>query len=314
MKALDQLPPDEPLREHGYRMAQRLGVDRAQIRDVVPLSGRHGHNLWRIVTSQRSYVLKWFPPRDGGATETQAYSLLQELGVPTLPAHAAAEDALLLEDLAVSPRWRLATEADMDEAAVGRAVAHWYRLFHQRGAELLAGAGGPPQFLGREIDCLDLDSIRAAGHRLGVEEQPGWRLAMVHVEALKRAMLALPETLNYNDFYWTNLALSRAPGTELRAIVFDYHLLGIGLRFSDCRNVVGSLKGSAVDAFWKAYGAPDEREQILDRPISTLVSLVTATQMPSFPRWAQASLDRVLDGGLERDMLSALNLVSGHGR
>jgi hypothetical protein len=276
---------------------------------VVPLSEGHGHRLWRIAAGEQSYVLKWFPTGDRG--ETEAYRLLRELGVPTLPVHGAAEDALLLEDLETSPAWRLATEEDVTDPRVGRAVARWYQVFHRQGATLTARPGGPPGFLAREIDCLDPDSLHAAGCRLDLEDRPGWRLALEHIDALKGAMRALPETLNYNDFYWTNLALSRSPTPVQQAIVFDYHLLGIGVRFSDCRNVAGSLRDDAVAAFWEEYGPLDEREEILDRPLATLVALVTASRMPTFPRWASASREQVLRGGLERDLLAAMEWVRG---
>lgn len=306
-------PAGRGMQGEAVRVAEQLGLDRGQVQAVVPLSERHGHALWRIVTARQSYVLKWFPPGDARATEMQAYALLRQLGVPTLPVHAAADDALLLEDLAASFEWRLASQEDVACAAVGRAVARWYRVFHRRGAELLARPAGAPSFLRREIDRLDSDSIHTAGRHLALEGQAGWRLAMAQIEPLKAAMRALPETLNYNDFYWTNLALSRTPGSERQAIVFDYHLLGIGVRFSDCRNVVGSLRGDAVAAFWQEYGPPDEREEILDRPLAALVALVSAAQMDRFPCWAQASLDQVLDGGLERDLRAALELVQVRG-
>lgn len=296
--------------EEVVRVAERLGLDRGQVQAVVPLSERHRHCLWRIVTARKNYVLKWFPVGDAGAMEVEAYALLRELGIPTLPLYAAVEDALLLEDLDASPDWRLATAEDVACAVVGRAVARWYRVFHRRGGDLLACPDSPPGFLTREIDRLDPDSIATAGRRLGVDGQRGWQLAMEHVEALKGTMRALPETLNYNDFYWTNLALSRAPDLEPQAIVFDYHLLGIGVRFSDCRNVVGSLGGEAVDAFRVEYGPEDEREEILDRPLATLVALVTAAHMPRFPRWAAPSLEHVLRGDLERDLRAAIELAA----
>ena len=305
---------DGCLSERAYPVAQRLGIDPACIHHIDLLSERHGHCLWRVATDRQSYVLKWFPA--GAAereTEIEAYRLLGQLGVPTLPVRAMTEDALLLEDLAASAEWRLATEEDVAEPAVGRAVARWYRAFHRQGARLLAQPGDPPAFLTREVDRLGQESLCAVGRRLGLEGQTGWHLAIEHVEDLKDAVRALPETLNYNDFDWTNLALSRAWGAAPRAVVFDYHLLGIGPRYNDCRNVAGSLAGEAVPAFWQEYGPVDLREEILDRPTSVLVSLVIAAQRERFPRWAQASLERVLDGGLERDLRPALDLVQGHG-
>jgi hypothetical protein len=98
-----------------------------------------------------------------------------------------------------------------------------------------------PGFLEREVNSLDAETIIRIGKQLGLNHDLVWTLAAKHIEAIKDAMRSLPETLNYNDFHWTNLALSRRSVPSLRAVVYDYHLLGIGLCYSDCRNVVGSL-------------------------------------------------------------------------
>ncbi len=63
---------------------------------------------------------------------------------------------------------------------------------------------------------------RASGWR--ASRPGGWPPS----RSVKRAMRALPETLTYNDFHWTNLALSRQARPVPRAVVYDYHLLGIG--------------------------------------------------------------------------------------
>ena len=97
------------------------------------------------------------------------------------------------------------------------------------------------------------------------------------------------ETLTFNDFHWTNLALSRNE-KPIRAVVFDYHLLGLGLRYSDCRNVTGSLRPDAADAFWSAYGETDPEEKILDDLTAPLYVLVEAFRRPKFPSWAEQSL------------------------
>ncbi|MBM4431348.1 MAG: hypothetical protein FJ026_13545, partial [Chloroflexi bacterium] len=198
---------------------QALGIDPAAIRLVDTLSERHGHLIWRIVTPERSYILKWLPEAEA-SVEIKAYSLLQRLGVPTLPLYGHTAQALLLEDLAWSDKWRLAVQADSAKSQVGRAVARWYRVFHQAGEALLrvplaAGLlaqGDCPGFLKSETDELDPASILATGRALALADHPVWDLAANHIELLKAAVNRQSLTLNYNDFHWTNLALFHQEG------------------------------------------------------------------------------------------------------
>jgi hypothetical protein len=284
-----------------------LGVDPAVVRSVDVLSGRHGHMIWRIVTPQHSYILKWQPETDA-SVEVEGYLLLQKLGVPSLPLYGSTTHALLLEDLARSDAWRPAVQADSARAEVGRAVARWYRVLHDAGEALLSD-GDCPTFLTRETDELEPHGILATGRALGVAGCPVWRLASEHIGLLKAAVGRLSVTLNYNDFYWTNLALSRREDARLEAIVFDYHLLGVGMRYSDCRNVAGSLSGAAVGAFWDTYGSVDPREAKLDQPLAALHALHVASHMPRFPTWAEDSLASVMSGDLEKRLVTAIELA-----
>lgn len=112
-----------------------------------------------------------------------------------------------------------------------------------------------------------------------------------------------------NDFHWTNLALSRKSGPGMEAVVFDYDLLGVGTRYSDVRNVVGSLSGAAVTGFREVYGGVDPGEQTLDRPLATLYALVSAARMAAFPKWDEESRQTVLNGNFRTDLLQAVDLV-----
>lgn len=293
---MDQLP------EHNELC--RLGLDPTRVTSVAPIVEKHGHGLYRIEHNGRSYVLKYFPA--GEAHESCCYALLERYSVPTLPVHGRTERALLLEDLAASATWRAAEEADVTRPETGVAVAAWYRALHAAGRAILAGPQGAPEFLKRESDVLDAATILDTGSRLGCADNPVWALAAGCIEALQEAARSLPETLNYNDFHWSNLALSRERQAPYRAIVYDYHLLGIGLAYSDCRNVVGSLGEYAAAAFWGAYGPFDEREALLDAPLSTLYNLYCAARRPHFPAWAYGCLHRVLSGELAEDLQRAL--------
>lgn len=261
------------------------------------------------MTAQHAAILKW-TPKEAAGVEIPGYLLLEELGVPALPLYAHTDQALLMEDLTHSTTWRLATGADAARPEVGRAVARWYRTFHRAGEAMLA-RDDPPDFLARESDALTPASIRTTARTLDLAHLPVWDLAVECIARLKAAVDQLGVTLNDNDFHWTNLALSRKADVRTgdpQAIVFDYHLLGIGMRTSDCRNATGGLAGGAVDAFWAVYGPVDPREEVLDRPLATLYGLHVAARMPHFPGWAESSRDRVLDGSLARDLRAAITL------
>jgi hypothetical protein len=195
----------------------------------------------------------------------------------------------------------LAEEADVERPETGAAVARWYLALHSAGRKLLADSARVPGFLHREVDALSAETIIETGGRLELADNPVWRLAADHIESIKQAMRSLPETLNYSDFHWTNLALSRDE-VSLRAIVFDYHLLGIGLRCSDCRNVAGSLKERAALAFWETYGPVDE-------PTSVLYALLVASRRSRFPDWARGCLQSVENGELERSLRRILEIT-----
>jgi hypothetical protein len=298
------------MRPDPLELARDLGLDPIAITQIDTLSKRHGHGIWRIVTAQRAAILKWMP-EEATRVEIPGYLLLEELGVPALPLYAHTDQALLMADLTRSATWRLATGADAARPEVGRAVARWYRTFHRAGETRLA-QGDPPGFLARESDALTPESIRTTAQTLDLAHLPVWDLAVDHVAQLKAAVEQLGVTLNDNDFHWTNLALSRQMDEqtgERHAIVFDYHLLGIGMRASDCRNATGGLAGEAVPAFWAVYGEVDSREEILDRPLATLYGLHVAAHMPHFPRWAASSRDRAVDGNLARDLRASVALA-----
>jgi hypothetical protein len=248
-----------------------LGLDPAEVEGIELFYEGHGNRLYRVTEGAKNYVLKRFGA-PGEDLEPRVYDLLQSLGVPTLPLYGSTESAMLLEDLHTSAEWRLATEQDAQAPDVGAAVAEWYRALH--GADLGADA---PEFLGSEYEALSPEGIRETANRLGLDHLSVFHLAAESVEELKAAIYSLPQVLNYNDFFWGNLALSRTQ-EPLRAVVFDHGLLGVGLRYSDCRNVVSSLGERARDAFGAVYGPYSGREKTLDEAMAGLYSLSEAAK------------------------------------
>ncbi len=266
----------------------KMGFDTSHLEKVEPIQERHGNRLFRIALEGSSYILKVFGDPDA-SREVGAYALLKDLGVPTLRVIARTNDALLLEDLEVSKHLRPAGEDDIGKAEVGVALAAWYRALHDTDSRLWTGQPGP-SFLRREIDELTPASILEVASKVRGSDQSKWVTLADNIDRIKNAAMTSAETLTYNDFHWTNLALSRNE-KPIRAVVFDYHLLGLGLRYSDCRNVTGSLGPDAADAFRSAYGETDPREKTLDDLMAPLYALVEAFRRPRFPSWAEASLE-----------------------
>ena len=266
---------------------EKMGLGTSFLGDVELIQERHRNRLFRITLDGSSCILKVFGDPTA-SREVGAYALLKDLGVSTLSVIARTTDALLLEDVEASTHLRLAREEDVGKVEVGVALAGWYRALHQAGSILQAGQP-TPLFLWREIEKLTSASVLEVASKVGGSDQSGWVTLADNIDRIKNAAMSCGETLTHNDFHWTNLALSRNDN-PVRAVVFDYHLLGLGLRYSDCRNATGSLGPDATGAFWSAYGETDPREKILDDLTAPLYVLVEAFRRPKFPSWAEQSL------------------------
>lgn len=282
----------------------QFGLDPATT-EAVLLHRRHGHALYRLRGRGEAFVLKCFDDV-AHADEVRAYTLLRWLRVPTLPLHGMTANALLLGDVEASAGWQLAVEADMGRAEVGIAVARWYRVLHERGRAVMGDPHGIPASLRREGDEVDAAAILHTARALGLDGHAVWLLAAAYVDTLKAALRILPETLIFNDFHWTNLALVRDTTVAPRAVVFDYHLLGVGHVCADYRNVCSVLTSVARAAFCETYGEVDGRAAALDAPLATLYALHMAVRLPRLPRWAQALAGEVTAGILEADLRRAI--------
>lgn len=262
-----------------------------------PLQCKDGVYVYRCARDGESFVLKCFTWADD-RREIRNYSLLRTLGVPTLGVLGATESALMLEDLGRPDTvYRLGTEADMQEAAVGRALGVWYQALHGHGAGSRALGD-----LYSEVEEIDEPALRTVMRRSGTARSPLWQPLMDNLGRVLAAVRALPMTLTYNDFHWSNLAVAR---DGERALMFDYNLLGRGYRYADLRNVRYGLSPKAWAAFEAVYGAPDAREALLDDVLAPLYSLIVAYRRPVFPDWAEPEAE-MLENGLLADRVQAL--------
>ena len=195
----------------------KMGADPSRLGMVQLIQERHGNRLFRIALEGSSCILKVFGGPDSNR-EVWAYSLLEDLGVPTLRVMGRTNEALLLEDLETGKHLRLAEEDDVGRAEVGGALAGWYRALHDSGSSWRAGQTEPPS-LPREIDKLTAESILEVASKVRGPGQSRWTVIADNIDRVKNAAVTSAETLTYNDFHWTNLALSRG-GEPIRAVMF----------------------------------------------------------------------------------------------
>ena len=134
----------------------------------------------------------------------------------------------------------------------------------------------------------EIDNYRILGG-LGI---PTLRV-LEYFDEFKARLDALPRTLTYNDFYYTNLIVAKDLTT---AFMFDYNMLGKGYVYADIRNVCCQLGVEARAAFLDAYGNFDHEQIVLDGIFCILHSLHEGCKRSEFPAWARADLEKVKSG------------------
>lgn len=258
---------------------------------VEQLREKDGVLVFRVYSHGKSCVLKYFEKPEY-RREVGNYLLLQKLGVPTIPLIAFTEEAILMEDLGESERYRLAVLGDIESTHMMQNVARWYKTLHQKGRGFVARS---KEAMYSELDVLTRDNLRIIRQRTGTEGNAVWTFLDGYFDDLQRCVDEAPKTLTYNDFYYTNLAVAR-DGTS--AFMFDYNLLGQGMAASDVRNVTYALCEKAKTAFLEEYGSIDPKEVLLDQVTSTLTALYTACLRETLPAWAEQELAKVTNGSL----------------
>lgn len=244
---------------------------------------KDGVTVARVRCDRDTVILKAFEKTEY-RREIENYALLNSLHIATPRIIAQTDRALLMEDLQQSPRWRLGTHADMSDIHTAQNLARWYRALHDNGA---AYDCAHRQRLYDESDYFTRKNLENVLLRSGTSDSPAARLLISHFDDISAMVLALPRTLTYNDFYYTNFAVAR---DNSAAMMYDYNLLGKGYRYNDVGNVLASLSPAAGEAFLAEYGEIDPREKLLHNVISLPITLHLAYGRDIFPGWAKAAL------------------------
>lgn len=284
-----------------FKDLEALGLKSKEHIALEEIRNKDGIYLYRVKYKDENFILKYFLNYDY-KREISNYSLLKRLEVPTIKVFGVTDNSLLLEDINNSHEYRLGKEEDLSDSEVARAIAKWYKKLHQRGLE--RPIKDNERFY-REIDCITREDIQVVKNKSNTKDNSLWNLIEDNWNLFLSTIKGIEETLNYNDFYWTNLVVSK---DKKEALMFDYNFLGIGSRYNDIRNVTVSLSEAAKDAFMDEYGDHSQREKAVDDVTTSLITLISAYKKDTFPKWAGEALKSINDGTLEKNIRNLLAL------
>lgn len=263
---------------------------------------KDGISLYRVESEGKKLILKVFE-RGEDVREIDNYLMLSKLKIQTLPLLGYTKNAILLPDVESSDEYRLGKESDLSDTKVAGAIARWYTKLHKMGYEYLTDSEIP---MYDESDMLTIDNMGMIAEKTGTVENMLWQTIAQNYNMIRSRIDALPRTLTYNDFYWTNLIVSK---NSESAFMFDYNLLGKGIAYGDVRNVTSSLSREAAEAFIQEYSSDiDEEQKKADAFIAPVVSLVVACRYEIFPSWAESSLEELKNGDILRHLKEWLGM------
>lgn len=239
----------------------------------------------RIQAGEGTAIRKTFENSES-TREITNYRLLSRLNIPTLRVLSHTENSITLEDIAASDHWRLGVSEDLADPKVAAAIARWYKKLHNN------GRGEVTEEMYDESDLFTLENIRFLRSFTKTPDSEHWNVLETHFDTIRAILDRLPKTLAYNDFYWTNLAVSK---DHTEALMFDYNLMGKCYAYSDVHNVTVSMSPEAAAAFLAEYGPTDPLEQALHEVLSPITTLILASRRNIFPDWAKESLHELPD-------------------
>lgn len=257
---------------------------------ISDLRSKDGVHLYKIQSNGKHYVLKYFENMES-RREIKNYLILQNLNIMTIPLIAYTDEAILMEDISHSSNMRLAVKEDMNDSRICYTLGKWYKNLHEKGKDYvkLYGKG-----MYMESDCITYENIQLIKKKTSTADNPVWKYIEDNLSCLQSIIDKTEKTLTYNDFYYTNMAVSEEHG----AFMFDYNLLGKAYVASDIKNVTVQLGVEGKAAFLKGYGEYNKNEVLMHEVVGTLVGLYFACTKEVFLEWGYEELDAVKNGEL----------------
>lgn len=255
------------------------------------IQNKEGIIVARVKNDTTSLIIKYFKNVEF-RREIENYKILSSLHIPTLNIISTTENALLMEDICESDKYRLGIKEDLDNPMVASLIAEWYRLLHDRGSSFIEKSNDSRSFY-NENDIITLENIELIKQKTCTSTLPVWRLIENNYDSIHNYIRNIKRTLTYNDFYYTNLIVAKE---QTSSMMYDYNLLGKGYAYADIRNVSSSLSPKAQEAFLDTYGEYNKEELIVDGVASVIIGLYFASQKQYFPTWANELLAKLHNG------------------
>ena len=263
--------------------------------NIEVISNKDGIIVSKVSMDKENYVLKYFE-KEEYRREIDYYNLLESLRIKTIKVHGTTEKSILLEDVECSKNYKLAKPRDLEFNQVIISLANYYRTLHSKGGDFLENHSDVIFY--SEISLINKANIEKLIVKTKYDNKDYWRLINKLIIDLK-PFYQLNRTITYNDFYYGNMIVSK---NQDESFMFDYNLLGEGLRYFDISNVLSGLCPEMRIVFLKEYGAIDEYELKLNEHLAPLVGLISAYEKPTFPSWAVDELEALKTGKLYKSL------------
>ena len=252
----------------------------AKIKRVETIREKDGVIVVRVYYGDMTCIVKYFENREY-TREVNMYKLVNSLGIKTLKIYYFGDNFMIMEDLNKCKDYSLAVETDLQDLAVLKNLAVWYRELHTKGKTCDLSN------LYDENDVITIDNIKSLG---GLIDESSVKFLLNNYDNFIKLKNKLPYTLTYNDFACENLIV----GKDV-AFMYDYNFVGKGTAYSDVQNVMSMLDDDKKQIFFDYYGRDNiqEIEVVASKILQTISSLIRASKRERFPRWAECLLSKV---------------------
>ena len=251
------------------------------ISDISEIRYKDAIFVGSVEIDNQKLVVKYFE-NPQHAVEIDNYKLLEKLNVPTPKIFHSSQNLLVMENLNFNPNYHLATNDDLKNLDTITALAKWYKTLHTKGKTIdVTNFYSELDFITKE----NLENLKAI-----LPNCENLELMLKNIEKLLRKIKSLPLTITYNDFAEENMIAG-----ENFAMMYDHNKMGKGLAYFDIQNVCFMLDENMKKAFNEEYGEIPEIEKLAYDLLIPFITLIMASKMPQFPRWATPYITKAYD-------------------
>lgn len=277
-----------------YKILEEHNVKNLKEITLEEISNKDGILVYRVKGQELSKILKVFKNKIY-KREISNYKILMELGIQTIPVYSFTESSILMEDIEFSDKYRLAVKEEMSDPKVMVPLAKWYQELHRKGEMYLKNNKIK---LYSEYDSITRESVMFLKDKITIKNEEMWNILISEIDKLHE-FCKKRRTITYNDFYFVNMIVAR---DYSEAFMFDYNMLGEGLRASDILNVTSSAKKYG-EKFIELYGEIDSAETTVNNILAHIFALLEGFKREKFPHWAEDSLKFLEGENFEKEII-----------